>query len=275
MSPLSIAYLADSRNFLSSSSWIRFRDLVHELTSQNVSNRYRGSALGVLWSLLNPLTMTIVYVTVFGSLFKKYYAGSPYQYAMSVLIGLLVVTFFSQSTSQALAAVVANAALLQKVRVPFAVFPTSAIAMQVVQFVTAALPLLVLITVFASRNILHIVLLFVPILALFLLAQGVGLLASVAYVYFRDFSYVYDMVLFVLWATSPIFYPVAILPPRARTLLLFNPLYPIMDSLRGLALRSGPPDWLELAAAVSIGAAALALGAGVFRFARRGVMDLL
>ena len=103
----------------------RWWDLLTVLTERMLRARYRGSILGILWSLMNPLLMTAVYTAVFGYAFRQYYAGSMLHYALVVFIGLTVIQFFSGSTSQALSSIVVNSGLLNKIRVPMEVFPAS------------------------------------------------------------------------------------------------------------------------------------------------------
>ena len=95
------------------------------LTHRNVKVRYRGSFLGVFWSLLNPLIMTGLYAIVFGHTFAKYYHGSIIFYVIAVFIGLVVNGFFATSTTQAMHSVVSGGSLINKIRMPLSVYPMS------------------------------------------------------------------------------------------------------------------------------------------------------
>jgi len=95
----------------------RFYELVHILTLRNLKVRYRGSVLGIYWSLLNPVIMTAVYSAIFSATFARYYQGSALRYALAVFIGLVAVNFFAAATTQALPTVVAGGMLLARVRV--------------------------------------------------------------------------------------------------------------------------------------------------------------
>ena len=218
--------------------------------------------------------MTVVYVTVFGSVFKSHYDNSIALYGISVFIGLLVVNFFTQSTSQALVTIVANGALLQKVRVPFSVFPVSAVMVHVVQFVAASLPVLVVTTAYDTHDPLRVVLLLVPALSLLMLSLGVGFVTSAGYVFFRDLTYFYELLQFVIWISSPVFYPIEIIPKTYRLFFELNPLYPILTSIR--AIVSGGSINVDL---VGLGLAEglIAIGAGyaVVLWTRRRFMDYL
>jgi ABC-2 type transport system permease protein/lipopolysaccharide transport system permease protein len=253
----------------------RWWDLLVVLTERMLKARYRGSVLGVLWSLMNPLLMTAVYTAVFGYAFRQYYAGSVLRYALVVFIGLTVIQFFAASTSQALTSVVTNSGLLNKIRVPVEIFPASTVASHTVQLVVGVLPLLVVVTLVSTHDVLRALLLPIPLIALVAFSAGVAYLMSTIYVYFRDIPHIYELITFFAWVTLPIFYPAAIVPERVRGVLVLNPLFPIVQSLRDLALGTGWPDFLSLAASLGIGIVGLAAGLVIFQWRRREFMDLI
>jgi len=245
------------------------------LTERILKARYRGSVLGIFWSLMNPLLMTGVYTAVFGYAFRRYYAGSVLHYALVVFIGLAVIQFFAGSTSQALSSVVSNSGLLNKIRVPLEIFPASTVASHAVQLGIGVLPLLLGVTLLSTHDPLRALLLPLPLAGLVLLSAGVAYLMSTIYVYFRDIPHIYELITFLAWVTLPIFYPAAIVPERVRHLLALNPLFPTVQSLRDLALGSGSLDLASIASSLGIGVAGLAAGLAVFAWRRREFMDLI
>jgi ABC-2 type transport system permease protein/lipopolysaccharide transport system permease protein len=253
----------------------RWWDLLVVLTERILKARYRGSVLGIFWSLMNPLLMTGVYTAIFGYAFRQYYAGSVLHYALVVFIGLTVIQFFGGSTSQALSSIVVNSGLLNKIRVPFEIFPASTVASHAVQLGIGVLPLLIGVTLFATHDVVRALLLPLPLVGLVLLSAGVSYLMSTIYVYFRDIPHIYELITFFAWVTLPVFYPAAIVPLRVRHLLSLNPLFPTVQSLRDLALGNGPLDLLAIAASLGIGALGLAGGLLVFTWRRREFMDLI
>jgi ABC-type polysaccharide/polyol phosphate export permease len=260
---------------LSSSQAQRYWELLRVLVRRNLKVRYRGSFLGVYWSLLNPLIMTGLYTAIFGAAFKEYYQNSIANYILAAFTGLVVINFFSASTSQALSSVVVNGSLLNKVRLPSSIFPLSMIAANVFQLSVGALPLLMMVALYRSHSLLNVVALVLPVLALVLVCAGVGFLVSTLYVFFRDLPYFYELVVFVLWISSPIFYPADIVPPQVRPILALNPLSPVIESMRQIALFGQPPDLILIARALLSGVVILALGWACFRGWRSQFMDLL
>lgn len=252
----------------------RYVELLHILVERNLKGRYRGSILGVYWSLLSPLLMTGLYTAIFGAAFKSYYDGSLINYVLAAFTGLIVINFFSSSTNQALASVVGSGGLMNKIRLPISVFPLSMIVANVFQFVVGPFPLLAIVTLIQNPNPLHVILLFIPFIALTLVCTGVGFFVSALYVFFRDLPYFYELVCFTLWMGSPIFYPVDIVPPQVRVFLNLNPLYPIIESIRDISLSGGWP-WGLLLHALLNGIVLLAFGWFFFRAWQNQFMDLL
>ncbi|MEY3402269.1 MAG: hypothetical protein RLZZ86_1884 [Cyanobacteriota bacterium] len=114
-----------------------------------------------------------------------------------------------------------------------------------------------------------------PFIALILVSTGVGFLVSALYVFFRDLPYFYELVVFVIWISSPIFYPAAIVPKQVKPFLSLNPLSPIIESLRQITLSGASPDLGLIWGALLSGIIILALGWTCFHLWRHQFMDLL
>ncbi len=253
----------------------QYWDLLRVLVRRNLKLRYRGSFLGIYWSLLNPMIMTGVYSAIFGLAFATYYGNSILNYGLAAFTGLIAINFFSGATSQALGSVVANGSLLNKVRLPVSVFPVSVIAANVIQFAIGALPLLVVVTLYKSGSLINLAALLLPMLALILVSSGIGLLVSALYVFFRDLPYFYELVVFVLWISSPVFYPAAIVPPQLKPLLALNPLSNIIESTRQIALSGHAPDVSLILATLFGSLIIFGVGWTCFKWWRPQFMDLL
>lgn len=246
-------------------SFHRYIEVLRVLTERYVKVRYRGSFLGVYWSLLNPITMTAVYTFILGHTFAKYYNNSLVDYLLSVFVGLVVINFFSTSTAHALPSVVSNSALLNKMRLPPSVFPLSLITASCFQLTVGAFPFLVIMALVTSRSILNVLLLPIPLIALMLVSCGVAFFVSMLYVFFRDIPYMYELITFIVWVTTPVFYPIAIIDPRYRIYLELNPLSPIIESIRQLTLSAQLPSAALLFESIAMGVLVLALGWMAFR----------
>ena len=264
-----------TRKSLRQSEVQHYWELLQVLLARNLKVRYRGSFLGVYWSLLNPLLMTGVYTAIFGTAFASYYGNSIFNYVLAVFTGLVVINFFSACTTQALWSVVNNGGLLNKICLPVSVFPISLVAANVFQFSIGVLPLLTIMTLVNSRSLVNVVALLFPLLALVLVCTGVSLLVSALFVFFRDLPYFYELIVFMLWLSSPIFYPGKIVPASVKSFLLLNPLLPVIESIRQICLSGTLPDVQLITQSLLSGMIFLALGLSCFRSLRHSFMDLL
>lgn len=250
-------------------------ELVRITAVRSLKSRYRGSFLGVLWSFGNPVLMTAVYATVFGTAFSSYYGGSVLRYVLSCFTAVVLTLFFIQSTSQALTQVVVNGSLLNKIRVSPAIFPLGAIAANFFQSSITTFPVLMIMSLVVTHDPLRFVLVPVALVALVALTIGVSLAMSALFAFFRDLPYLWEILTSILWITTPIFYPAALVPGRIRLIVEWNPLSAIIELFRSLILERGPIHFGILAGALAAGLIACILGSAFFAATRDGFMDLL
>ena len=250
-------------------------ELLYVLVRRNLKRRYRGSFLGIYWSLLSPLIMTGLYAAIFGTAFAAYYDNSTLNYVLAAFTGLVVINFFSSSTAQALTSVVENGGIVNKIRLPLFVFPLSFIGANLFQLLMGVFPLLLIVTLFFSHNFLNGIALLLPLLGLTLVCCGIGLLMSALYVFFRDLPYFYELLTFLLWISSPVFYPPEIVPEGVKNFLVINPLLPIIESIRQISLSGNVPDIVIISRACMSGIIVLTIGVIAFRFWQDKFMDLL
>jgi ABC-2 type transport system permease protein/lipopolysaccharide transport system permease protein len=245
------------------------------LAVRSLKVRYRGSALGVYWSLSNPLIMTAIYSAIFGTAFAKFYGNSVINYVLACFTGLVVLNFFSQTSSQALTSVVSNGALLNKMRLPVSAFPLSAVVANLFQYAVGVIPLLVAVTLYVSHSPLHCVYLIVPSLALLMVTVGFSLGMAALFVFFRDLPYLYELVVFALWITSPIFYPIDLVPPAVRHWVRLNPIADIIELVRTIVFVRTPPSASALLNVMVVALVTLVAGVLVFRLTKNDFMDLI
>lgn len=250
-------------------------ELLHLFALEDLNDRYRGSFLGILWSLMHPLVMTILYSTVLGKVFIPYYDNSVINYALAVFVGLSVIQFFSASSSQSLRSIVQKETLINKIALPISILPFSVILANTFQLTFSVLPLLLVGTLMITHNLLHALLLFLPWIALIFLSTGVGLLMSSLYVFFRDLPYFYDIFTSVLFIGSPIFYPATAIPERVIPFISINPLFPIIQSLRTIILTNDFPDIFMLGKALISGLVVFGVGWLAFQNLRPKFMEFL
>lgn len=228
----------------------KYRYLLVEIVKKNIKLQYRNSVLGVFWTFLQPLLTTLVLVLVFSNIFGRD-NKVVLNYPIYLLCGRLIYEFYSQSTKRAMRSVRLSASVIKKVYIPKYIYPISNVISNFITFLISLTVLIVFILYFQffSDNPVHITgyaaLWFVPILILFLLCIGVGLILSVLEVFFKDIEYLYDVFCMLIFYLTPIFYHVDQLhaAPIVKMALMANPLYSIVSMFRCCVLYGTMWNW--------------------------------
>jgi ABC-type polysaccharide/polyol phosphate export permease len=243
------------------------RELLRNLTVRELKVRYKRSALGFLWTLLNPLLMMAVFTLVFSAFFK----GSGLEwFPIYFLSGYLPFAFFQASSQIATGSIVGNANLVRKVYFPRSVLPVAVVLSQLVHLGMGLGVLL------AAETIIYIgwdrtfdwwFYLPVLVLATVLLTMfttGLSLLLAAANTFLRDIGE-FTTVAFLLWFyVTPVIYPLTIAPEWVQTLLKANPLYPFIALYRSALYEMQMPGLPTVAYALFWAVLMLAIGWAVF-----------
>ncbi|MGC3997198.1 MAG: ABC transporter permease [Anaeromyxobacter sp.] len=242
----------------------RVRELVALLVARNLKARYKRSALGMAWTLLNPLLQMAVYTVVFSRVVR---IDTP-AYALYVLAGLLPWSLISVGTVSASHALLANQGLIRKVAVPQAVYPLAVVGGKLVDVALSLAPLAVVAALQGRPPGASWLALPVALLLAFAFTTGLALLVSSLTVFFRDLRHLVEVLFQVWFYLTPVLYPASYVEALGsgwlRRLLAANPATPIV-ALFQEAVHAGrfPPPG-ELAAATAVAAAALVLGLWAF-----------
>ena len=249
----------------------KYRYLLMEIVKKNIKLQYRNSVLGVFWTFLQPLLTTLVLVLVFSNIFGRDNAAVV-NYPVYLLCGRLLYEFYSQATKRAMRSVRLSASVIKKVYIPKYIYPLSNVISTFVTFLISLLVLVVFIVYFQcfSDRPVHLTgyaaLAFVPILILFLLCIGVGLILSVLEVFFKDIEYLYDVFCMLLFYLTPIFYRVDQLHanPNVQLALMANPLYSIVSMFRSCVLYGRMWNWHWFWYSLGFSLVTILIGAIVF-----------
>lgn len=234
----------------------KYRHLIKEFIKRDLVTRYKRSALGVLWTMLNPLGTMLIMVVVFAQLFHT----TP-KYPIYVLTGLVCWGFFSQTTDAAPRTLLWSGPLIHKVYLPRTVFAMVAIGVGMVNMLLSLVPIALVMAVLRIPPSLPM--LFVPV-ALVLLAAfslGLGLLLSSAVVYFPDILDIYSIALTAWLYLSAIFYPYEIIPISYRWWFFnLNPIYHLVLLFRDPLYYGNWPSLAHIAAATFVSVTTLVVG---------------
>jgi lipopolysaccharide transport system permease protein len=249
------------------------------LTTRAIEQRYRGSALGVLWSFLTPLFLLAVFTFVFAVVFQARWgagqAGGTLEFAIILFAGLTTFTIFAEVVSSAPVMIIGQPNLVKKVVFPLEILPVVALGAALFQAAIAFVLLMALQIGFGGG--FHATALLVPVLivplCLFILGLGWGLAALGVYV--RDVGQVIPPIVTALMFLTPIFYPASTLPDWLRPYMTFNPLAFSVEAVRNAVVFGRLPDLGSWLLGLAGGLAVAALGYFFFQKTRKGFADVL
>jgi ABC-type polysaccharide/polyol phosphate export permease len=248
---------------------IEYRELFANLFRRDLQAKYRGSALGVLWTIANPVLLMGVYYLVFGVVWRSPFANGD-NYALYLLAGLAAWTFFAAALQSSTRSMLDNANLIRKTRFPRQLVPLSVVGAHLVSFAAMLLGLLVLNGVLLPQ-VRATELLAVPLAALLVaLVCGLALAVASLNVLFRDVEFIVAALLVPWFFLTPIIYPLSNVPGAAAhphvvaAIHWANPLSPAVEAIRAPLFQGTLPFWGDALYLVVAAVVALALGAFVF-----------
>jgi lipopolysaccharide transport system permease protein len=245
------------------------------LVARDVSLRYKGSVLGFLWSMLNPLALLALFSFVFGVVMRARWGSGSQNFSLIIYSGLILFIFLSDVVNKAPTLILQNDNYVKKVVFPLDVLPAVTVGGALVNLLLAMLILLVGELLMAKT--LPWTWIFVPLIVLPLLMLVLGVvyfLASLG-VYLRDIAQVTGIITMVLMYLSPILYPVDMVPMEYRGWLDLNPLTLPVNELRQVTLHGGLPHWGALGLYGLVAYGVLVFGYWWFIRTKNGFADVL
>lgn len=245
----------------------QYRGFILGNVKREFQSKYRNSLLGVTWSVLNPLSMIVVYTVIFSQVMRAKLPGVDSQYAYSIYIcaGILTWGLFADIILRSQNVFLDNANLIKKLNFPKICLPVTVIGSALVNFsIIFSLFTIFLIVSNDFPGLPYFAL--IPILLIMMvLAIGLGIVVGVMNVFFRDVGQFFGIVLqFWFWLT-PIIYPATILPESLHPLMKYNPMASIVDACQKILVHGVFPDWLGLIYPLCLGLAFCIIGLHLFR----------
>jgi len=250
----------------------RYRELFYVLAWRDITVRYKQTAIGVIWALLQPLVATIIFTVLMGRIAKMPANGIPYP--LIVMTGMLPWQFISASLAGASQSLVGNANLISKVYFPRLIIPASAVVTALVDLLIAFLLLAAFMAWYQVWPTWRMACLPFFVLLAFLVALGPGLLITALNVKYRDFRYIIPFAIQLGFFVSPVSYLSSNVPDKGRLLYSLNPAVGVIDGFRW-ALLGGQNtiDFPSLALSLAMTAFFLWLGIAYFRRMERSFAD--
>ncbi|MSS10804.1 ABC transporter permease [Clostridium sp. WB02_MRS01] len=243
-----------------------YREMIFSLVRRDLNGRYKGSALGFLWTFINPLLQLGVYTMVFSVIMRN----GITDYYLFLFVALIPWIFFSTSLSGGSSCIWSQKEMVKKIYFPREVLP---IAFVTSQFVNMLLSFLVIFAVLivSGKGINLIALLYLPVIMIveYILALSVAMISSAVTVYLRDVEYILGIVTMAWQFLTPVMYSVDVVPERMRTVFNLNPMTPVIVAYRDILYYKKIPELGTLVQAVCLGMVLLVVGMVVFSRLKR------
>lgn len=248
------------------------RELLYFLTWRDIKLRYKQTALGVVWAVIQPAFPMLLFTLVFGKLIGLPSDGVPY--AVFAYAGLLPWTYFANAVGNSATSVIASSSLVTKVYFPRMIIPAAAVLAALLDFLIACVLLGVLMAWYRLPPQSGLVML--PILTALatILALGVGMFSAALTVRYRDVRHALPFLIQFWMFATPIIFPASIVPERWRWALAMNPLTGIIENFRA-ALFGRPFAWAALAFSTAVALAVVVYAAYSFRRLERTFADVI
>jgi lipopolysaccharide transport system permease protein len=265
-------------NFMFSQAW-KNRSLIWQLLKRDVQARYRGSALGLLWSLVTPVVMLSIYTFVFQTVFKSRWSDTSGEttlsFAIILFLGLTIHGLLTETLTKSPLLIVTNQNFVKKIVFPLDILSWVTLLSGLFTFVISFLLLLILIL--CELKSIPVTALLLPIILLpyCILLLGVSWILAALGVYLRDIQQITGTLATLLLFLSPVFYSTSILPAKFQTLLLLNPLSYVVEASRAVLIYGTLPSFSGLAIYSVVAIVVAYLGNYFFRKVKPGFADVL
>ncbi len=259
------------------SAWLRdfwlYRELFYFLAWRDIKVRYKQTALGVSWALIQPVLNMLVFTLLFGKIAGLPNDGTPYP--VFYFCALLPWTYFASTIGIAGNSLVHDPNLITKVYFPRAILPASAVISGLVDFCIGSILLLAILGFYGIAFDWRTMLWPLLVMLLVALSLGVGLFLSALNLKYRDVKYIIPFAIQFLLFATPVIYSTRILPEQYRLLFSLNPLTGIIEGFRAVLVPTRPMDWPMLGASVVLTTVILITGTLYFRRNERYFADLV
>jgi len=225
------------------------RALVRSFVKRDLQARYKGSAVGLFWSVIHPLVMLVLYTFVFSTILKvRVGVGEGTEnFALYLFCGLLPWNAFAEGLTRSTGVILEHANLIKRVIFPSEILPVYPVIAGIVNELIGFGILMGVLLVIGHPMTPVILVLPVILFLQFTLTTGLAWIIAGTTVFIRDLSQILGMILTLWFFLTPIFYPPSLVPLGMRVLLFVNPMYVIVEAYRSLILKGQVPAWGGLA----------------------------
>ena len=248
-----------------------YRELLKNNVKKEIRGRYKNSALGVIWTFLNPLLQLLVYALIFPLILKT---TQPY-YVIFVCVGLIPWTFFTTTVSQSAWTVISNGNIVKKVYFPREILPISIVTSGMINFLISTLIIVAFCFIYGLGLTKYIIFFPLVLLIQYIFQLGLSFILSAFTVYFRDLEHFIQIILQVLFYATPIVYSVDTIASPFKKVLNYNPMAHIINGYRAIFYNQTMPDLKTLGIVFIISLGLCVGGYLIFRKLQKGFAEEL
>jgi lipopolysaccharide transport system permease protein len=255
------------------------RQVIWQLTNREVVGRYKGSFMGLAWSVFHPLFMLCVYTFVFSVIFKARWsidgAESKVGFAITLFAGMIIHSLFAECVNRAPGLILSNVNYVKKVVFPLEILPIVALVTALFQTLVSLVVLLAALVVINGYLYWTVLLLPVVVLPLAIATLGIAWLLASLGVFARDIGQITGIITTVMMFLAPVFYPISALPKQFQPWIMANPLTFIIEQTRAVLLAGQLPDWQGLILYSLVSGIVAWAGFWWFQKTRKGFADVI
>ncbi|MBA2943248.1 ABC transporter permease [Paenibacillus sp. CGMCC 1.16610] len=260
-----------------STLWAHY-ELIKQFTKREIASRYKGSLLGIVWSLITPIIMLFIYTFVFSEIFKSRWTvdnDNKLQFALIVYCGLIIFNIFAEVTTRAPSLILNNPNYVKKVIFPLEILPV--VSMLSALFQGSISYIILIIGILINQGTISISLILLPILIIpfLLFLVGITWILAAFGVYFRDIGQIIGLAIQGIMLLTPIFYPISVVPDKYLMIYHLNPLVYIVEDTRKVLIWGQFPSWYSLSLSFLIGFVFFVIGYNFFKRTKGGFSDVI
>ncbi|WP_279027651.1 ABC transporter permease [Gibbsiella quercinecans] len=259
-------------------SVVRNRSLIYKLTKRDIESRYKGSAMGTVWAVVNPLIMLCVYSFVFSVVFQAKWGALPQGkgvFAVVLFAGLIIFNFLAECIGRGPSVFTGNVNYVKKVVFPLGCLPISAALSALFNFFVSFIILLIAELIVFGHIPLSALLFPVFFLPIFIIGIALLFILSSLGVYLRDISQAVPIIITFLMFLSPIFYPLSAIPEAYRPIMAINPLAFLIENTRELLIMGNVIPLISFVMLYIISVCFFAFAFYVFKKTKKGFADVI
>lgn len=236
--------------------------LLEEIVKRNFASKYKGSIIGIFWSVLKPLLMMVILTIVFSTLFTNMIDNYP----VYLLSGRCMYDFFTGSIGVSMMAIKGNKNIFQKNSAPKHIFIIGSIISEFINFIITVTILIGVMIVTKSPFYFNIMpFSIIPIISALIMITGISLMLSIMCVYYTDVQHLWGVVTLIIMYSSAIFYPMEVIPEPYHQYLILNPVFWFIDQFRDFIYLGTIPNLLNIFNSILLSIIILLFGIIIFK----------